>query len=560
MDSGRIFKLKMNPRQVEKFQAFFMQNSGLVFEGRRIQEMEKAIARRMIELGFSSFDDYYSHITSQKAGRDEINSLVISLTVGETMFFRTPDQFAALRKYVLPELIEKQAAKDRELNILSAGCATGEETYSLLMLLDELVPDVSSWNIRVVGADINTEYLEAAKQRTYTERKLRLLDPATRRRYFERVSRNSYRINEEQKDRVEWKQFNLNSRDYSPLIRDSLFHLVLCRNVLIYFNIHTIKKVIMRLHDIIKPEGYLMLGYSETLFKISDSFQSLHTPEAFFYQKTGRPAWTAPKLPQKTEPLKRDELLRALGSRPHPRSALKEVVSFREIPARSGGESTEKVPGDEGLQTFARTTKGPGQDEITTAAESGVDGLPQKEPEETEDSLWSQALEMFAREDFEGAQKKFERMIEINPCSARAHLGLGFLYANIGSEDRSRRHAEEAMRYDDLMPELYFLLALLDEKNLNYDMAVENYKRVILLAPEFAMAHFNLANLYLKLKRPRDARREFGNTLAILEIDQENSSLKFSGGLSARALMRFCEMQREKIAKVIPVQGRKASK
>src|SRR4030042_1729075 len=126
IDTARIFKLKMTAEEVEKFQAFFMDNSGLVFEGRRIQEMERAIARRMIELGFSSFSDYHGYVSGTREGKDELNDLVISLTVGETQFFPTPDQFAALRKYVLPELIQRQRRNNLELRILSAGCATGE--------------------------------------------------------------------------------------------------------------------------------------------------------------------------------------------------------------------------------------------------------------------------------------------------------------------------------------------------------------------------------------------------------------------------------------------------
>jgi tetratricopeptide (TPR) repeat protein len=159
---------------------------------------------------------------------------------------------------------------------------------------------------------------------------------------------------------------------------------------------------------------------------------------------------------------------------------------------------------------------------------------------------------LFSEERFEEARKIFEEMVEHNPRSARGHLGLGFLWANRGAEDRSRQHVEEARRYDDLMPEIYFLLARLDEKNGLNDMAVENYRRVILLEPEFAMAHFNLGNLYLKLQRHRDARREFNNTIAILETDPDNRSLKFSGGLSREAVIQFCELQKNQIAKVLP--------
>src|SRR3972149_4265145 len=166
MDSARIYKLKMTAEEVEKFQAFFMEHSGLVFEGRRIQEMERAIARRMIELGYTSFSDYHEYVGTARKAKDELSDLVLSLTVGETQFFRTPDQFPPLRKSVLPELIERQR-RHKELRLLCAGCATGEEPYSLNIMLNELIPDLADWNVRIAACDINRDFLAAAREGIY---------------------------------------------------------------------------------------------------------------------------------------------------------------------------------------------------------------------------------------------------------------------------------------------------------------------------------------------------------------------------------------------------------
>jgi len=297
MESTLIFKLKMSPEQIEKFQAFFMEKSGLVFEGRRIQEMESAIAQRLITLGISSFDDYYRRLASAPAASEELNHLALTLTVGETHFFRTPDQFAALRKYVLPELIERARPNGQELRLLSAGCATGEEAYTLCMILHELLPDFNAWKITIRACDINREFLAGARDGTYGERRVRLMDPVTRDRFLERRGKNQWAVKDFLARPIEWSHFNLNAEDYSPLSQGELFHLVLCRNVLIYFNLKNLSRVIERLHAIIHPGGYLMLGYSETLFKISEAFQSVHTPEAFFYQKTEKPLPPLPALP-----------------------------------------------------------------------------------------------------------------------------------------------------------------------------------------------------------------------------------------------------------------------
>ncbi|HUT55162.1 MAG TPA: CheR family methyltransferase [bacterium] len=550
IDTARIFKLKMTAEEVEKFQAFFMDNSGLVFEGRRIQEMERAIARRMIELGFSSFSAYHDYVSGTREGKDELNDLVISLTVGETQFFRTPDQFAALRKYVLPELIQRQRRNNLELRILSAGCATGEEPYSLDIMLNDLVPDLDSWNASITACDINREFLRAAQESIYSERKLRLVDPVTRELYFERLAKNRWKVGPVLRRRIEWHNFNITADNFAPLAKGARFHLILCRNVLIYFNLKTIKKVIEKLYEHLEPDGYLMLGYSETLFKISEAFQSVHTPEAFFYLKTGAPARPVHSLPEKPEPYERREFLEVLASRQHPwveqaradganeTSKFLKLLASRNTPPPGDGASARPMSERAGAGPAPLSPPPP-------APPARPAPPPAKARHESQDEMYEEALKLFAEERFDESRRKFEEMERHDPCSARAHLGLGLLYANLGVEDRSRELAEKARSYNDLLPEIYFLLALLDEKNGQVERAVENYQRVILLAPDFAVAHFNLANLHLKLRRHRDARREFKNTIVILERDRDNSSLRFSGGLTRESLIRFCEMQTE---------------
>jgi chemotaxis protein methyltransferase CheR len=182
--------------------------------------------------------------------------------------------------------------------------------------------------------------------------------------------------------------------------------------------------------------------------------------------------------------------------------------------------------------------------------------VPLAEENESEADLWEEGLRLFAEEKFEEAGASFERMLAAFPHSPQAHLGLGLLHANRGAEDRSREYAEKAKSHDDLLPEIYFLLALLDERGGDLVRAIQNYQRVILLHHDFAMAHFNLGNVYLKQGRERDANREFGNTIAILERDLDNHSLRFSGGLSREAVISFCRMQREAASGPAPRRAR----
>jgi len=546
MEAGRIHKLKMTEEELGRFQALLMKKSGLVFEGRRLQEMEKAIARRIIELSQSSFEEYYRHLSGARSGDKELDRLVISLTVGETQFFRTPDQFAALRKYVLPELIQKKRSTEKKIKIVSAGCATGEEPYTLCIMLDDLLPDISSWDLDIIACDINKDFLKIARAGEYSERKLRLVDPETREKYFTRKSKNLYEIKDNLRGRVKLKHFNITTRDYSPITEGDRIDLLLCRNVLIYFDMDTIKRTINKFHKTITDDGYLMLGYSETLFKISEEFQSVHTPEAFFYKKTDK-AVPSPSvdIAESETPKKREDFIHMLGSKPHPMASKDPAADSLNWFKRAAEALGRELPADKCEPMPPRKHKSA----VPIFRPSESRDKPAPKPEViSEEQLWEEAIELFSKEKFEEARSMFERMLELNDCSARAHIGLGFLQANLGVDEQSRKHAEEALRHDDLLPEIYLLLALLEEKNENHEQAIANYQRVLLLSPGFAMAHFNLGNLFLKLKRYKDANREFGNALKAFESGMDNYSIRFSGGLSRDAAIAFCRTQQEYIA------------
>ena len=488
-----------------------MESCGLMFEDRRLHDLERAVAGRMIELGHGSFEEYYHFLTVHREGREELNQLVVSLTVGETQFYRTPDQFAAVEQYILPRLLEARGRSSRRLRILSAGCATGEEAYSLVMSFHRVAPAPSTWDFRVRACDLNRDFLTRAEAGVYSDRKLRLVSAEEIRQYF-RPEGQRFRVVPELRRQVEFLHFNLSEEDYSPLAAGEIFDLILCRNVLIYFRQDAMKRVVARLHEILAEDGYLVLGYSETLFRISEDYCSVHTPETFFYTKA-RPT-EKPRikdLPHLHEPLKREHLLEALDSKPFPAPIAPAASPLLAAPAEAAARPSPPKPA----------------------------------PAEAE--LWEAGMSCFAEEKFEAARARFEEMLAHYPRSARAHLGLGLLLANQGQDQASLEQCERAKGCDDLLPEIYFLLALLDEKGGRLDSAAEHYQRVLLLDRDFAMARFNLANLYLRLDRPRDARREFMNTLAILERDPKNPSLQFSGGLSREALIQICEVHRSQV-------------
>ncbi len=480
-----------------------MEKSGLLIEDRRIPDLEQAIATRMVSLGVFSFEEYYQLLSESSSHENELDQLIVSLTVGETHFFRTPAQFDALRTCILPDLIRRKESSQKKLRIFSAGCATGEEPYSIVMLIRETFPELENWEIEVIACDINREFLDQARVSLYSERKLKLVSPEIRQRYFTPRGK-LFELCDGIKKQVKFFQFNLTDPDYQRLKSDGHFDVIFCRNVLIYFNEGAVQHVVRKLSEILSEAGYLILGYSETIYQISKEFRSIHTEDTFFYQKL--PSETRPwreikvSLPQK-RPLARDEWLRIIGSEPYtgPRLDLPRPDLTLPEPAPDRGNGEEK--------------------------------------------LWEEGMRLFGQEAFEKAHEVFERMLSRNPDSARGHLGMGFILGNRGEDNDARSTCNRVRELDALMPEVYLLQALLDEKNADLKEAVKNYHRVLWLDPEYIIAYFNLGNLYLCMNREEDARRQFKNALGLLEKKDKHFSLCFSGGLSPQALKQICLAQ-----------------
>jgi chemotaxis protein methyltransferase CheR len=229
-----IAQIKLDSKHVENFQRLLMDMSGLFIDERRIHDLERAVKGRMVSLGIFDYLEYYRLLARNNSKKKELDQLVLSLTVGETHFFRTPPQFEALRTCILPELIKKKESGHKRLRFLSAGCSTGEEAYSIVIMLLETFPELADWNIDIIAFDINLEFIEKAKSGVYPERKLRLVPPDIRRRYFKHKGK-LFKLSDKIKKRVKFLHLNLTSPDLAMLGADEPFDVILCRNVLIYF-------------------------------------------------------------------------------------------------------------------------------------------------------------------------------------------------------------------------------------------------------------------------------------------------------------------------------------
>ena len=258
--------------------------AGIFQANNRLRFLEEHCQKRIQALGVRNMREYFDCLTSKAMARGEITSLLNEITVGETFFFRNQPQLEGIRNVVLPRVMEaKSRMCMRHLRIWSAGCSTGEEPYTLAMiLLEECKTRLKGWTFEVLATDLNQRSLATAEAGSYGEYSIRNVDSQLRERYF-RFEGTQLQVTPEVKAKVRFTRVNLS--DDSAMMSLNDVDLVLCCNVLIYFDVASKKSVIHRFFSSLHNHGYLFLGHAESLFGISSEFQLVHLPSSTAYVK-----------------------------------------------------------------------------------------------------------------------------------------------------------------------------------------------------------------------------------------------------------------------------------
>lgn len=263
---------------------------GIYFQDDSLTLVHRRLLPRLEPLGLRTFSDYYRHLRYDAARKAELEEIVERVTTNETYFFREMYQLEALRDELLPLIharcLEQRnanhgAGRGKRLTIWSAGCATGEEAYTIAILVLEsnLFPD---WDVRVFGNDISRRVLQIARRGAYGRSSFRATDERYLRRYFREID-GKYQVRDEVKALVSFGQVNLMDDDMLSIVGD--VDVILCRNVLIYFDAEARKRAIAAFHRKLVPGGHLLLGHSESLINLSTAYELVHLKSAMVYRK-----------------------------------------------------------------------------------------------------------------------------------------------------------------------------------------------------------------------------------------------------------------------------------
>lgn len=287
----------LSESELKLLQVLVYQECGLHFDERRSHFLQDRLLRRMRACQTPSFYSYYRLLTSHE-GKREMAVLLENLAIHETSFFRNKAQFELFHKVILEELLQrKQERRDCSLRVWSAGCSTGQEPYTIAMLMCDalsyyylrnplpyemptpkpLVPP--PWKLEVLASDISYTALRSAQDGVYTDTQMEAVDFAYRLRYFDKVG-DKYAVKKSVKDLVRFDFHNLKT-EFLPQRNDVIF----CRNVMIYFDEAEQRRLVEKFYRCLNPDGYLFLGHAESLFGISEKFRMVHRDNGTAYQR-----------------------------------------------------------------------------------------------------------------------------------------------------------------------------------------------------------------------------------------------------------------------------------
>lgn len=428
---------------------YVISSTGLMYYSDRRREFAGHLATRLQALAIEDCHSYLQLLQSGASGKTELDQLITLLTIGETHFFRHRELFQALESTVLPSLIEKNKFQ-RRLRIWSAGCSIGAEAYSISMLLRRRFASLlPHWDFRIIGTDINRDYLARASAAQFEDWALRAVSDEERQACFSHDGKR-WTVKPQYQQGVTFEYHNLASSPFSSPLKDaSGFDLILCRNVMIYFSHDVVRQAIKNLHGCLVPDGWLVVGHAEHNVDWFRSFRTYMSSGAVLYQKqeppqvldggsdetpvstTGLPSasgrWRA------DHPAETPELSRAAATSP---------LSFVPPPAVMG----------RGVDRAKLAEKQDRLQEIRTLADRGEldEALARCRDLQTSDSLdpsphFYQALILQQTDDEAGAEQSLKRALYLDRNCLLAHYYLGLLLQKQGHTTRAIRSFQNVL-------------------------------------------------------------------------------------------------------------------
>jgi chemotaxis protein methyltransferase CheR len=464
---------------------------GFHFTKKRWNEFHPKMAAAMIDFGFDDVGEFIEWLLSSSPTQKQIEILASHLTVGETYFFRERRTFEILEQAMLPGLIDARRRTGKRLRFWSAGCSTGEEPYSIAILLAKLIPDLSDWNITILATDINTAALRKTDEGIYSDWSFRDAPPFFKDKYFEKVNGNRYLLRPDIRKMVTFSYLNL-SEDVYPALQNNTnaMDVIFCRNVLMYFAPEHVKRAAERFYRSLVDNGWLIVSPVETSQIHYTSFATVRIQDSTFYKKDTHKIKPDRKIAQYIEkeivpyPLPLEKVKRR-----------KSVKPSHTAPYDAAGKPKQSVP--------------------TPLEEASI---------------------LYRKGFYREAEERLSVLISNGSSSQEMLVLYTKILANQGKLEDAFHWCKKAVSAEKFNPQLHYLLAIILEEQKKVEEAKASLKKALYLDPDFVLAHFALANISQRGGKIAEAQKHFGNTTEILSKYKLDEILPESEGITAGRL------------------------
>jgi chemotaxis protein methyltransferase CheR len=449
----------IEPKLMQQLSTRISNMLGLDYPPQRWNDLRRGLRAALSESGDATEEDYIQRLAQQPWRAVDAEVLAFHLTVGETYFWREPQTLTALQDHILPRLLEEKRKTSRRLRLWSAGCCTGEEPYSLAMLLHKMLPDIRDWDVQVLATDLNPRFLNKATTGRYRAWSFRGTPQWVKERYFKAEDGDTFRISPEIARLVTFKPLNLATASYpSPDNGTENIDIIFCRNVLIYMEAAQTQAILNRFTNALNDGGWLALSATETWLAQSPQLASTTFGRAILFEKVTQEAVATP---QKTTQQK-------TAQRPALHHEYSSVRAKRPVATRN--TSLAAVPPIPARATYQNVAK-----ESSSAAET-------------------------------------EAVLQTGDEIAQARV-----CANRGQNEEALRWCDKALEHDKLSAPAHYLRASILQESGELAGALQALSHAIFLDPHFVMAHFSAGNLALQAGKTAHAIRHFNNAATLLQ-------------------------------------------
>jgi chemotaxis protein methyltransferase CheR len=503
-----------HPADVGRFREIVARRFGLRFDDARLGQLAEVLGRRLD----STRDEpsvYLNRIASPRLAQDEARALAGELTVSETYLFRNIEQFRALSEVALPARMNARSAS-RRLRLLSAGCASGDEAYSIAILIHDL-PGLAGWDVSIRGVDVSPPVIEKAAQAHYSAWALRETPADLQKRFF-RPEGQGFSLAPEIRAMVTFLERNLIEEDEALWQRETL-DIVFCRNMLMYLTPEAARGVVERISQSLAPGGFLFLGHAETLRCLSRDFHLQHTHGTFYYRR-------------------REAHER--GGAGEVELAPNPVRVQRYDPPPSIGPDTSWV------ENIRRASE---RVQSLTSASSSASGTATPEAVAAEAAAPGARANLIVAVDLLRGERYAEAQAmlgQLPPELARdpdTLLLKAVLLTHGGDLSSAEEVCRELLAADEMNAGAHYLMALCREDAGASRSAVEHDQLAVYLDPEFAMPRLHLGLLARRAGDISAARRELEQALSLLQREDASRLLLFGGGFGREALVTLCRAE-----------------